>query len=60
MDDFLNYMQNIVTPELLIYMAVALAALIILTILLKGMRKRRLKGMQAGPCLEVNTMKFRG
>ena len=29
MDDFFNYMENIVTPELLIYMAAALAALII-------------------------------
>ena len=48
MDDFFNYMENIVTPELLIYMAAALAALIILTMLLRGMRKRRLKGMQAG------------
>ena len=57
MDDFLNYMQNIVTPELLIYMAVALAALIILTILLKGMRKRRLKGMQAGLESQYNEIK---
>ena len=38
-------------------MAVALAALIILTILLKGMRKRRLKGMQAGLESQYNEIK---
>ena len=57
MDDFFNYMENIVTPELLIYMAAALAALIILTMLLRGMRKRRLKGMQAGLESQYNEIK---
>lgn len=44
MDAFINNLKNVMTPELIIYIVGALAVFIILTFVLRGMKKRRLKG----------------
>ncbi len=43
MDTFINNLRNVLTPQLVLYIAAALAVIIILTIVLRGMKKRKLK-----------------
>ncbi|MFR9255177.1 MAG: hypothetical protein ACLVJ6_06480 [Merdibacter sp.] len=43
MDTFINNLLNVMTPQLVLYIVAALLAIIILTIVLKGMKKRSLK-----------------
>ena len=43
MDTFINNLLNVMTPQLVLYIVAALLAIIILTVVLKGMKKRSLK-----------------
>ncbi len=44
MDTLINKLFNVMTPQLVLYIVIALFVVILLTIILKGMRKRNLKG----------------
>ena len=43
MDTFINNLLNVMTPQLVLYIVAALLAIIVLTVVLKGMKKRSLK-----------------
>ena len=43
MSTFINNLQNVMTPELILYIGSALVVVIVLTIVLRGLKKRGLK-----------------